>query len=358
MDSIDALAAPQGAKDSPVNKKAKLGSRSVCASPLDRPTPSPDWWEWCWDEHPSLAAATQSARLEVALVNGTSSATHVYGTYPMRLFVPSKTAAPGTNAIWAYSSSHGGGIVSGDKTGMRVVIASGCACVVATQGSTKVYKQRLQHALPDAGGGRALQVLVGTVQANSLLAVLPDPIICFENADFQQLQRINLLGGASLAMVDWMVPGRVGYGAGERWAFQAYESVLQVAIDGRQVIHDPVRLEAGAGLSVAQQMGAVHAMGVMVLVGPRLAETCERAKSIVAENARTHVRGGAGWVRQPPEPMPVGARVIASSSPVQGGILIRFASESTPAAYSFLQHVLSPLAQQLGAAPYNERGHS
>lgn len=105
-------------------------------------------------------------------------------------------------------------------------------------------------------------------------------------------------------------------------------------------------------------MGAVHAMGVMVLVGPRLAETCERAKSIVAENARTHVRGGAGWVRQPPEPMPVGARVIASSSPVQGGILIRFASESTPAAYSFLQHVLSPLAQQLGAAPYNERGHS
>jgi len=275
-----------------------------------------------------------------------------------RLFVPQKTASPDANAIWAYTSSHGGGIVSGDKTGLRVVVATGCACVIATQGSTKVYKQRLGGGEGLMPGGRAVQALAGTVQSGSLLALLPDPIACFENSSFRQVQRVNLLGGASLAAVDWLVPGRVGYGSGERWAFEVYESVLQVAVEGRQVVNDPVRLERGAELSVAEQMGAVHAMGVVLLVGPRLTETCQQAEAVVADLGQKYLRGGAAWIRQPPQPMPSGGRVVASSSRVPGGLMIRFAGESTHAAYSFLQQVLSPLAAQLGAAPYNERGLS
>lgn len=116
--------------------------------------------------------------------------------------------------------------------------------------------------------------------------------------------------------------------------------------------------QSGAGLSVAQQLGAVHAMGVILLVGPRVSETCQRAETIVAEQAHRQMQGGSEWVRQPPQSMPTGRHLVASSSPVGGGMLIRFAAESTQAAYSFLQQVLSPLTAQLGAAPYNERGHS
>ena len=46
------------------------------------------------------------------------------------------------------------------------------------------------------------------------------------------------------------------------------------------------------------------------------------------------------------------------SAPASQGLLVRFAGDSVDGLYEFLREVLKPLEQQLGAAPYWERGDS
>ena len=81
----------------------------------------------------------------------------------------------------------------------------------------------------------------GTVGANALLAVVPDPIVCFAAADFAQQQRYDLHPDASLVMVDWMTSGR--HAAGERWAFSRYESRFDIRRGSQRIFFDGLVLE-------------------------------------------------------------------------------------------------------------------
>ena len=87
-------------------------------------------------------------------------------------------------AEWVYMLGHGGGMVSGDVTRVKVRVGAGCTAVLTTQSFTKVFHQHK--------GQVARQVMRAEVGAGALLAVLPDPVVPFNDSRFAQHQEFVL----------------------------------------------------------------------------------------------------------------------------------------------------------------------
>ncbi|XP_043690166.1 urease accessory protein D isoform X4 [Telopea speciosissima] len=78
--------------------------------------------------------------LVVEKVRGKSTVTRCFSKYPLKFIVPSKAGCSKTDAVWVYSLTYGGGIVSGDSISCTLTIGDGCTAALTTQASTKVYK--------------------------------------------------------------------------------------------------------------------------------------------------------------------------------------------------------------------------
>ncbi|MEO7096870.1 MAG: urease accessory protein UreD, partial [Polyangiales bacterium] len=178
---------------------------------------------------------------------------------PLRLLTPQNDGV----ASWAYASSFGGGLVDGDSVAMDIVVDDGASALFATQSSTKVYR------------GTSRMTLDARVGEQALLAVVPDPIVCFEGASYAQRISIVLAATSSLVLVDALTAGRSA--RGERWAFARYESVLSVERVDRvdtsgtrtAVLLDPVRLDARES-GLARRFGRFDAIATIVLLGPAI----------------------------------------------------------------------------------------
>ena len=382
----------------------------------------PAWLDGHWGAvpDPEADAACRCGVLEVSRSAGESAATRLYHQYPLRLIVPRrvKTAFPDADCVWCYSVTFGGGLVAGDRSGMSVDVADGCAAVLATQGTTKIYKharggpagkspasaseritdEASRYSAADAKTSRdTVQALAARIGDGALLAALPDPAQAFRDSRFRNRQRFKLKSTGSLALVDWVTAGRAGfegggaggftsgYGGGvapatqfprdpdgERWVFDSYATAAEVCVDNREVLVESVRLDqtwgadddgaGGASGGLAARMGAVHALAVVVLVGPR----CEAARRGLAEAlepfAKSTVAGGANGVSAAPEPAGDAGWLLASLSDLRvgddgaAGVVARVAGPDTDSVYRILRTALEPLGRELGAPPFAERG--
>jgi len=419
--------------------------------------------------------------LEVSRSGGRASATRLFHAYPLRLICPRRAGverASGADCVWCYQVSFGGGLVAGDRAGASVDVADGCACVLATQGTNKVYKhlvarrdasdaatEATEEAIQGTSERETTQALAGRVGAGALLACLPDPTQAFRDARFRQTQRFLLHPTASLVSVDWLVSGRAAFrggGAGgfvsargggiapgtdarlteglergERWCFGSYRSDTEVfvelardrlardrlatselaaselpnlgvsnlsrqsQIDGDatpddarptpdadpggsfvEVCAEAFRLEGDRVGALAKRMGDTHALATAILLGPRCAAAARHARLSTRAAAAATVAGGARGVfanHSGPLENSLGdsgdsgdsqkkSWLLCSVSPVPaplgcdeadgGGIVLRVAGSSTDLVYATLREALAPLADELGAAPYAERGLS
>lgn len=95
-----------------------------------------------WQNDAEAQEASKCGSLRVERAGGLSAATRVYGTYPVKLMVTEKVAPPGTDCVWVYGVTFGGGLVSGDRAGVSIQVAATCACVLATQAATKACGPR------------------------------------------------------------------------------------------------------------------------------------------------------------------------------------------------------------------------
>jgi urease accessory protein len=225
----------------------------------------------------TLTLSTELDKSRTRAVEGTASlrfARHGSKTILERSFATSPvkffTTRGRGSACWVYSATLGGGLVGGDAIHMTVDVTRGARALLATQAATKVYRSLRP----------ASQTIVAAVDDEALLAVIPDPIVCFAGADFSQAQRYELSTDANLAAIDWMTSGR--YAAGERWAFARYRSRIDIRRDGRRILYDGVTLEPGLD-RVADRMGRFEVCLTAVLTGPALAE---RAAAIVCAASR------------------------------------------------------------------------
>ena len=165
------------------------------------------------------------AVLGVEAVRGRSTIVRASWTSPMRLLMPRNAVAlrvappplptasagvgatqPAAGANWVYSVTYGGGLVSGDAVAVAADIGAGCTTVLATQSSTKVYGPHQIVACPNPEGVTR-QGLEARVGDGALLAVLPDPIVCYADAVLEQSAVLELAEHGSVVAVDPFTAG-------------------------------------------------------------------------------------------------------------------------------------------------------
>jgi len=221
--------------------------------------------------------------------------TRAFATSPAKLIATKGRGA----TCWVYAATLGGGLVGGDEIRVRADVTTGARALLTTQASTKVYRSLRPSR----------QSLHANVEAGALLAVVPDPVVCFADADFTQTQRYELHADASLVMVDWITSGR--HAAGERWAFSRYESRFDIRRGSQRIFFDALVLEPNID-SVVSRMGRFDVLLTAVITGPLVAAA---AMDIVARTSQTPIRDGLGLV-------------MSAARLRDGGALLRMAGSS------------------------------
>jgi urease accessory protein len=245
-----------------------------------------------------------------------------FATSPLKVL----SVRGGRSASWVYAATLGGGLVGGDAIHMTVEVAHEARALLTTQASTKVYRSRRP----------ASQIVSATIDAGALLAVVPDPIVCFASSDFSSSQRYELHRDASLVVVDWMTSGR--HGTGERWAFSRYASRMVITREGRPIFNDALVLEPDLE-SISDRMHRFEVILTAVLTGPLVADAAAIVFSSVAEAPVERV-----------------ADVVSTASRLRGGgTLLRVAGVSVEQVGRTLRDSLSFVSPLLGDDPWSRK---
>lgn len=259
--------------------------------------------------------------LRVEIVAGESAAVACRSTTPLRLLLP----RPRGRSAWAVAASHGGGLVAGDDVALELELGPGAQACLTTQAETKVYR---------SAGAPARQRVLARVAAGGLLALLPEPVSAFAGSAYAQEQRFELEAGASLVLVDAFTAGRSA--RGERWAFRSFATTNELAVDGRLILADALRLEAGRGPALPARMAPLELLATVVLLGPKVAAAA--ADLLTALAAR-----------------PAGGPVLAAASPLADGLHLRLGASHVEAGTSALRAALAFLPGLLGEDPLSRR---
>lgn len=192
------------------------------------------------------------------------------------------------------------------------------------------------------------------VAAGGALYLLPDPVTCFRDAAYRQVQTFRLAHGASAALLDWYTSGRRALG--EEWAFSRYYSVNEVFVDGTRSARDVVLLEGmdtdtARGTqqlprrTLADRMGPYACYATLLLYGPRLQGIVQTLED----------RMRVATVFQVKEPLDV----LWSLSPVRGeagdsGRIVRVAGKETEDVKMWLSDALRGLVEVIGGEVYSK----
>jgi urease accessory protein len=255
---------------------------------------------------------------------GRSVVTRARATSPLKLLTPRNHG----HAAWVYLASYGGGLLDGDALDVDVQLGPDACAMISTQSWTKVYR-------PREGSNRGASLALNAcVKAGGTLLLLPDPVVCFAGARFEQLQRIDLEEGAGLVLVDWVGAGRRA--AGERWQFAHYTSRLTVCRGGRLSFVDRCLLSPLHG-SLPERLGRFNVLCTILVVGPTLASPVERVLALAA--------GGPAGRRSP--------MLFSVSRLQQGdGAVVRLAGESFEHVALRVRGILDFVPPLLGDDPW------
>ena len=127
-----------------------------------------------------------------------------------------------------------GGILGGDRLGLRIELGPGAAAQITTTGSTRVYRPRDNAA-------DALLISEIHLGTGALLEYLPDSIIPFQGARVEQRTDVHLERGATLLWWEIVAPGRVA--SGESFAYESLRLNTRICSQGQPIYIDRMRLD-------------------------------------------------------------------------------------------------------------------
>ncbi|KAI0216875.1 Urease accessory protein D [Lamellibrachia satsuma] len=264
-------------------------------------------------------------------------ATTLEYTYPLKLMIPA--LASSSNCQWLYPITFGGGLVEGDDITLEVEAGPDCSVLVTTQSSTKVF-----HCLEEK---TTMQHFVFHLSRKSLVAVLPDPIVCFKHARYEQTQHVNMAANSNLLLLDWLTAGRMA--RGELWEFTSYASVNNVTVDGETVFRDALRLADSPFLSMKTAVADFQVIGMFLVLGPllekyshTLVKSLGTSKSYNSKCERTQLVG-------------VSPLEFHISDTLLKGCVVRLAAQTTSQAFHKLHEILEPLFPTLGGNPFENK---
>lgn len=292
-------------------RKAVKGFAEFCCSPVQ----NKDTWQESAEDY-----KVRNTKLEY--------------TYPLKLLVPG-CASSIPSSQWLYVITFGGGLVKGDNVSLDVKVGEHCTVVVTTQASTKVYHSE--------EGLVTQQGLRGLVADGGLLAVLPDPVVCFKNAIYSQKQDFELTSNGSVIILDWFTAGRVALG--EVWDMTSYKSHNRVFVDGKQVYGDSIFLSNESSfLSLKESMCGVMVLGTCVFIGPYFKEIKKKIKE------RVTVLTKCNDMSVVKKDLMAFASVLDPS--LCDGIVIKLiTTQSTEEAYNFFRMIIQDIVPRLGGDP-------
>jgi urease accessory protein len=221
---------------------------------------------------------------------------------------------------WVFLSNFGGGLVDGDCIDITVEAQKDTLAFIGTQASTKVYRSPRgcsQHLLIHVAAGAAV-------------ALVPDPIVCFEGARYSQSIHVTLETGASVFLLDTYGCGRAA--RGERWRFSRFVSRISVERQGRPVLVDSTLLDGAHG-DIAPRMGRFLALATVFAVGPRFAAV--RQAMLAAHDVTTN-----------------DSTLCAPSAVGEDGAILRMAAEGFEGASHKLRSSFAALTAVLGDDPF------
>ena len=278
------------------------------------------------DERVGLGSVSPSGRggpgwgrLVVARSRDRSVVCRAFATSPLRLLTPTNHG----HAAWIFTSSYGGGLVDGDAISMQTTIGTGACAFVSTQASTKVYRS------PHGTGVE----MIGEVCDDGLLILAPDPVVCFAESRYHQVQRFDLAVGAGLVLLDWVSSGRRE--SGERWAFDEYVSRTTVRVGGRLLVHDALALRSSDG-DLAGRLGDYDVLAMALVIGASLGPEAEHIVAKVEDQP----------VRQHSE------RLLAAAPLEGGGCVLRVVGRSVEDVSYALRGFLDFVPTLLGDSPW------
>jgi len=270
--------------------------------------------------------------------------------YPLKLLSP-RVHEP--SVAVAYILTYGGGLVSGDRVHLNVEVCRGAVLLLLTQGSTKVFKHRLddleKRPKSDSSSSpvystSSMQKLDVSVDQDALLLLLPDPVTCFSHAAYDQIQTFRLQPGASAVLLDWLTSGRMS--RGEEWQFSRYYSVNEIWLAEKRIARDAVLLQDQssnsnllARRSLRDRMGAYSCYATLFLLGPKV-------QGVIASLAALY-KTITIFQQSTPESL------IWSLSEIEGGCIVRLAGKETELVKFWLQEHLRGVEELIGEDVYS-----
>ncbi|KAH9486620.1 Urease accessory protein D [Psilocybe cubensis] len=279
-------------------------------------------------------------------------------TYPLKLLSPN---VQGETAL-VYLLSYGGGLVSGDQVDLRVEITGG-SLMLLSQGSTKVFKSRPGKRLASVKSDRIHSSLLPHDSAAtpstrqnlefhlapmSTLFLLPEPVTCFRDASYNQIQRFYLQEDSSAVILDWITSGRMS--VGEEWVFSRYHSLNEIFLGGKRVAKDVMLLDIeDTGVHdvhiphrpLRDRLQPYSCYAMLILYGPQM-------QSVIADITAKYNNISVFKTRQPDT-------LIWSLSPVDSkkrGAVVRVAGLETEMVKEWLKQTLAGFEDVVGKDLY------
>lgn len=304
------------------------------------------------------SASRVTGKLKYEVVEGRTTATHVYATYPLKFLHPRRTIHQGFDTYITYVLGYGGGLVGGDSVVVECQLEANTSVVLGTQATTKVFKSEDE-------GQHVSQSFSLTVGSNATLAFLPDPVTCFERAKYKQTQVFHLAEDANLVFVDWLTSGRKrNYLATgsirdnrtetlEHWDFSEYDTTSEVFVGNEQLLTDRVRLADEEDVALRQRMHGFHVLGLMVVVGSKMQLIIDQLLELSTRKKLHNARDITPQGRLAAANTFPG--VIASASPLgPSAVIVRFCGQDVESAMTYVKAMLAPLQESIGFSPYQE----
>ncbi|KAL0951360.1 hypothetical protein HGRIS_008064 [Hohenbuehelia grisea] len=276
-------------------------------------------------------------------------------TYPLKLLSPHVTE---DGIAVVYALTYGGGLVGGDQVNLTATIGSGATLVLLSQGSTKVFKTRLDQrkssnvsarhtSRPQERGEPTTQRMEFEISGDGALFLLPEPVTCFRAAAYNQIQTFRLDIGSSAVILDWVTSGRKSLG--EEWDFSRYYSLNEVWVGGTRIAKDVMLLDDQSATipplprrTLRDKLAPYSCFATLILVGPLLQPTIARIA--------TAYEAIVVFKRTTPEDL------IWSTSPIPAdcgsGSVVRVAGKEPEAVKRWLKDTLGHLEDVIGTDIY------
>ncbi len=243
--------------------------------------------------------------------------THQYTAYPLGISRTFRSDHANPHRAYLYITSSSPGLLANDQLNISLQLEANTSLYLTDQAATKV------HPMPIAGS-KAIAHYDIEIGEGATLEFVPEPIILFRDATFEQTTTIKCHPTGKLFLSEIIVPGRMA--RGEFYQFHHYLSRLQVtSTEGEQWFTDAMRLEGKLNPFKNNDLfSPLPILGNLIIILPKtnLEFLSESLENLEVANCS-------------------GVRVASSILPQGKGLLIRALASGTYGLKNYLKYALN-----------------